>query len=287
MTVPASPPSADTVAGTFARAGGADLHWRSWRATGEPRATVIVVHGFGEHGGRYGNLGSCLSAAGLAVYAYDQRGHGRSPGQRGHIQAWSDYRDDLAAFAGWLRANEAARPTFFYGHSMGALVVLDYAIRRADERAGLVLSAPPLRPGDVAGPLKVAAARLLSRLVPRCPLALRLDPAGLSRDPRVVEAYREDPLVHGRASARWGGETLAATEWLRANADVVSDRFLLIHGDADPIARVEGSREFFRSASVADRTLRVYPGVYHEAHNDLGHEVRLREVADWILERTT
>ena len=166
------------------------LFRREWRPDASASAAVVLVHGFGEHSGRYENVGPALSARGIAVHAYDQRGHGRSAGRRGHIDAWADYHGDLEDTVGRIRAADATgTPVFLYGHSMGGLVVLEYALRKPERLAGLIVSAAPLRPGNVAGPLKVAMARVLSRLVPGFSLDLGLEAADLSRDTAHIHYF--------------------------------------------------------------------------------------------------
>ncbi len=264
----------------------------SWECRGQARAALAIVHGFGEHGGRYEDLAGFLADRGVDVAAADLRGHGRSPGRRGHVRRWSDYRDDVEALLGRLSRQHPELPLFLYGHSMGALVVLEYAIRRPVGLAGLVSSAVPLVPTNVASPSKIAAANLLSRLWPSFPMRLRLDTSALSRDPAVVRAYEEDPLVHDRGTARWGVEVMAVTRWISDNGGELSVPLLLIHGAADRIASPAGSRQLHDmlggASSVegeATSTLRVYDDAFHEPHNDLDRESVWADIAIWIDEQ--
>ena len=269
---------------TFRGRGGLTLRRRSWQPPSRPRAVVVLVHGFGEHSGRYGNVGPALAAAGFAVHTYDQRGHGRSPGQRGHIDSWVDYREDLRKLLDAVRASHSDVPLFIYGHSLGSLVALDYALRSPESVAGLILSATPLQPVGVASPFLVAVAKALSRVIPRFPLNLGREASDLSRDPAVVSAYEEDPLVHGRATARWGSESLRITAWIRGHAGEIAVPILLLHGAADRIASPAGSRELVEAVRHTDKRLQVYAETYHEPHNDFGHGTRLADVAGWIAE---
>ena len=268
--------------GTFEGVGGLALYYQSWRPTGDPRGILAIVHGFGEHSGRYPNVVDYLVARDYAVYGLDLRGHGRSPGQRGHIDEWGDYRGDVRAFLQMIAHEEPGRPVFLLGHSMGALIVLDYVICHPDGLAGTVLSSVPIDPVGVAKAHLVAIARLLSRLWPRFPLQVGLDTSALSRIPEVVRAYEEDPLVHGQASARWGTESLDIVEWLKAHAAELTIPTLVVHGDEDRLDSLDGVRALFQQAASTDKELRVYPGSYHEVHNDLDHAQMVSDLEEWL-----
>ncbi|GMR11719.1 MAG: monoacylglycerol lipase [Anaerolineae bacterium] len=262
--------------------GGLQLYVQRWQADVPTRAVIAIVHGFGEHSGRYMNLVNHLVPRGHVVCGVDLRGHGRSPGSRGHIDRWEDYREDLRSFLQWISTWEPARPRFVLGHSMGALIVLDFVLRYPGGLAGAIVSGVPLEPVGVASPLLVTTARLLSRVWPGFPLSLNLETAALSRDPEVVRAYEEDPLVHGTASARWGTETLDTIEWIKDHTSDVRLPLLMIHGGADRINAAEGTRRFFEAVTHPDKELRVYPAAYHEPHNDQDWQEVVSDVERWI-----
>jgi len=268
--------------GRFCGAGGLELYYQVWRPEGEPWAAVALVHGVGEHSGRYGNLVGPLVDAGSAVYGYDQRGHGRSPGPRVHIDRWDEYRDDLGAFLRLVAAEVPGRPLVVYGHSMGSLVVLDYLLQGSDGVAGAIVSGVALEPAGVGSPLLVVIARLLSGLRPRHSLRLGIDATALSRDPAVVEAYRADPLVTSRATARWGAESLAAVRRVKEGMARLDVPLLILHGEADPLNMVSGAKALREAVPRQDVTLRVYAGVRHEPHNDAGHEQVAADVVAWL-----
>ncbi len=272
--------------GRLTGAGGLELYWQNWRPESAPRAAVVLVHGVGEHSGRYANVVGPLVGDGYAVYGYDQRGHGRSPGPRVHIDHWSEYREDLRACLGLVAREEADRPLVVYGHSLGSLVVLDYLLEGSGGLAGAIVSGVPLEPAGIASPLLVAVARLLSGVRPRRSLDLRLDAAALSRDPEVVEAYRADPLVTSRATVRWGTESLAAVRRVKEGMGTVDVPLLVLHGEADRLNLVDGARALAEALPHGDTTLRIYPGVYHEPHNDLGHEQVAADVVGWLARVT-
>ena len=284
----AYPSPMQAIDSTFRGAGGIELVTHRWAPDGTiaPRAAVAIVHGLGEHSGRYGAVVSALTGRGFAVHDFDLRGHGRSPGRRGHIEAWSDYRDDLAAYLDHVQAQEApGTPVFFYGHSLGGAILLEYGLRRPGGLAGVVASAPALEPKGVRSPALEALARVLSRIWPTFSLAVPLEEAALSRVPEVIEANRRDGLNHRRLTARAVVETLAAMAWIKSNAPAWQLPLLVIHGTADRLMDPDGSRAFVAAAHRgrgADVELRLYEGVYHEPHNDLEATRVLADVGAWL-----
>lgn len=266
---------------------GIDLFQQTWLPDGEARAVIALVHGIGEHSGRYAYLVKRLTDAGFAVAAFDNRGHGRSQGQRGHIDNWADYREDVRMFLRYVHATFPGRAVFLYGHSLGALIVTDYVIFHPDGIDGVILSGHPLQPASAAKPLLIFVARILSRYRPRTSLSLGLGDNLLSRDPQVVKAYHDDPLVHGKVTARWGTEALDAVDRVRARAHEIDLPLLVLHGEADEINSVGGSKELLTLVSSADKQLIVYPGGYHEPHNDLDAERVASDVIEWLDARTS
>jgi alpha-beta hydrolase superfamily lysophospholipase len=273
--------------GRVAGAGGLELYYQGWRPESEPRGSVALVHGVGEHSGRYASLVGPLVDDGYAVYGYDQRGHGRSPGPRVHIDRWAEYRDDLAAFLRLVGGEAAERPLVVYGHSMGSLVVLDYLLEwpRSERPQGLigaVVSGVALEPAGVGSPLLVVIARVLSGVRPRQSLKLGIDAAALSRDPEVVAAYRADPLVSSRATVRWGTESLDTVRRIKAGMSRIDVPLLVLHGEADRLNLVSGARALAAAPPAGSVTLHTCPGVYHEPHNDLDRDRVVADVREWL-----
>lgn len=267
--------------GTFTGYGGLELYAQCWRPQGEAKATLAIVHGFGEHSGRYGNVVNWFVPKGYIVCAFDMRGMGRSPGQRGHINNWTELREDTRAFLQWARAQDAKRPLFLLGHSQGGLVVLDYALHYPEELAGVVVSGPTVGKLPVSPPM-IVLARLLSSVWPRFTQDVKLDATALSRDPAVPAAYVSDPLVHGLATARLGTEILKTIEWVQAQAGNMTVPCLIVHGGADRLIPPEGSRLFFEKMTLADKNRYEYEGYYHEVYNDVGKERVLADVEAWL-----
>jgi alpha-beta hydrolase superfamily lysophospholipase len=268
--------------GIFKGFAGLDLYYQCWREGGEARASLAIIHGFGEHCGRYLNVVNPLASQGFVIYGFDLRGHGRSPGQRGHINQWEEYRGDVEAFLHFVGKEEPNLPVFLLGHSMGALIALDYLLRLPAGLRGAVISGAPLEPVGVAKPFLVLLARLLSGIWPHFSLSLGLDTAALSRDRDVVKAYEADPLVHGKTTVRWGTEILKTVEWVKAHPAEVRIPILLIHGGSDRLNSPDGCRRFFEKITFPDKEMKVYPESYHEAHNDLDHAQVMKDMAQWL-----
>jgi alpha-beta hydrolase superfamily lysophospholipase len=270
---------------TFEGLGGLRMFAQCWRPEGPPRAVLAIVHGFGEHSDRYQNLVKHLVSRGYAVHGFDLRGHGRSPGQRGHVDSWADYREDLRAFLAHVAKREPGQPVFLLAHSLGTIIALDYVLRNPGGLNGVILSGIAVDPVGAATPLLVATARLLSRLWPRFPMNLKLDKTALSRIPEVVSAYIADPLVHGKASARFGAETLDAIEWVKAHATELQLPLLAVHGEMDRINSAAGARRIFEAARHPQKQLFLLPGGHHEPHNDREQEQVFQVIEEYLSAR--
>ncbi|MFP4376905.1 MAG: lysophospholipase, partial [Spirochaetales bacterium] len=219
-----------------------------YRSPETPRALVVVAHGIGEHCGRYTPLADALVASGLAVLTYDHRGHGRSEGQRAFIRSWDQYDNDLALAVAEARRRSPSVPWFLLGHSLGGAIVLDYLVCDYAKPAGVIASAPALGTPGISSAL-LFLARIASRIAPRLSLDTGLDADNLSRDPVVVEAYRCDPLVHGKGTARLGTELTRAQKRIFDGLGSIDVPLLFIYGDSDKIA----AREPIERALAADR----------------------------------
>ncbi|MFP4477738.1 MAG: lysophospholipase [Desulfatibacillaceae bacterium] len=268
---------------SFERDGGRIFH-RSWRPEGESRDVVVIVHGFGEHGGRYPHLVEALVSRGFEVWAMDHRGHGRSFGKRGHVDRWTDYTGDLGAFLDLVRDRAGNLPLFLLGHSMGGLVTINYVLENARDITGVILSGPALTQGAVS-PALIAISRVLSRLWPTFSVDTGMEEDAVSRDRAVVQAYANDPFVHSLATARMGTEMARAIRDAMDGAGKWRLPLLLVQGGDDRLIPPEYSREFFSRIRSEDRTHKEYDGYYHETHNDLGWERPVSDMAAWIEER--
>ncbi len=261
--------------------GGLELYYQRWRPEGEPEAVLAVVHGFGEHSGRYGNVVGRFVPKGYAVYAFDLRGHGHSPGPRGYVNAWAEFREDVKRFLELVHEQEAGREVFLLGHSMGGLIVLEYVLHHPEGLAGVVASGPLLARAGVS-PFLMALSKVLSGILPRLTLDTGLDATTISRDPAVVEAYVNDPLVHSLGTPRLSTELTRAIEWTQAHAAEMALPCLIVHGSADRLVPPEGGRVFYENVALNDKERQVYEGYYHEVFNDIGKEQVLAAVEAWI-----
>jgi lysophospholipase len=258
------------------------LFYRAWRAAdGDPRAAVAVVHGGGEHSGRYLKFAQAMTPRGYAVYAYDLRGHGKSPGIRGHIGRFADYLADTREFLQFVRGQVPGKKVFLLGHSVGGLIAAVYSLENQD-LPGVVLSSPFLSMKLKVPAWKSGMAKLLSLLLPKLTMHNGLSADDLSRDAGVCELYRRDLLVHDMASTRFYTELLAAQQSALAGAGRLKIPLLEIYGTADKIADPEGAKAFFSRAGSADKTLKAYDGYFHEVFNEIGREAAFEDLDRWL-----
>jgi alpha-beta hydrolase superfamily lysophospholipase len=260
---------------------GLKLSGRSWLPDGAPRAAVCLVHGLGEHSGRYCAVAETFNRAGFALHAIDLRGHGKSAGRRGHAKSYAALLDDIYQLLEWVREHHPAKPVFLYGHSLGGNLVIHYALRRLPKLAGVVASSPLLRTAVRPPAWKLYLMKIVYGLLPGLTLPSGLDTAALSRTEAAIKQYREDPLVHGRVSARLGLDMLRSGLWNLRHAADMPCPILVMHGKADRITSARASREF--ALGVGDKaTLKIWPGCFHELHQEPEKEEVLAYLIDWI-----
>jgi alpha-beta hydrolase superfamily lysophospholipase len=270
--------------GRFAGRGGLDLFRQSWHPDGPARAALVNVHGLGDHSGLYPALVEHMVGRKMGVHSFDLRGNGRSPGARGFVEEWRDYRDDLARFLDCVRQDAPGLPLFLVGNSLGGLIVLDYAMHAPIGVRGVITVSAPLGELGVPAPL-LALGRVMSRVWPRFSLETGMDLTGLARDPSVVEQILADPLFHRRGTARLSTEVTAAVARVQAGAPSFTLPLLVLHGSDDRMVPPGGSRAFAARAGSRDKRLIEYPGAFHALFADFGCEQTLADVADWIEAR--
>jgi acylglycerol lipase len=257
---------------------------RDWQPSGAPRGAIALVHGLGEHSGRYERVAARFTEAGYAVWAIDLRGHGQSPGARGDTR-FAPALEDIDALVARCGASGAGVPVFLYGHSLGALLGVLWLLERlAAPVSGAVVSAIGLHSALREQAVKVRLARVLGKLTPKMRLKSGIDPATLSRDPEVVEAYRRDKLVHDTASLGFALDGLETIDAIIARAAQLTVPLLLIHGGEDTVAYPSGARELAERAPELT-TLRIYDGLFHEIHNEPEQEQVLTDVLAWLEPR--
>lgn len=271
--------------GSFNGPNGHAIYYQYWTPEDAPRAVILLVHGAGEHSGRYADLAQRCCSAGLAVAALDHIGHGKSDGKYGHMERFQDYLDTLAAFREQVSEAFPGLPLVLLGHSMGGLISACYLLDNQDQFVACALSGPAIKTDLEPGWFQITVIRLLSRLSPSLGV-MQLDAGGVSRDPDVVKAYREDPLVnHGKMSARFVGELFGAMRRIQSGAGRIALPLLVLHGEADAMTAPSGSRFLHDAVSSADKSLKLYPGLYHEIFNEPERDVVIGDLLDWIEQR--
>jgi alpha-beta hydrolase superfamily lysophospholipase len=265
----------------FKGAGGIKLFAQEWTPETGSRALVLITHGHGEHSGRYQHVAQALAARGFAVVAPDLRGHGRSEGSRGFVKSWDDYRQDLDLLIKTEQPEFNGLPIFLYGHSLGGTIALEFVLIETTDIRGVIASAPILGKPNIPEILFMIS-KILSRIAPGFSMATQLDATSLSRDPMVVQAYRDDPLVHSIGTARAGTELVRIVKWLNQHAMDLRLPILLIHGSQDRLVNPEDSKIYFANVSSQDKTFLELPDGYHEPHNDLDRDIVIQRVGDWI-----
>jgi alpha-beta hydrolase superfamily lysophospholipase len=270
---------------TFHTPDGLKIHTESWMPEGEPRALVLIVHGYAEHIGRYQWHAEHLVERGYAVYGIDHRGHGKSDGVRAYFDNFDHPVDDLKQ--AFDQIEKVGKKLFVWGHSMGSLIALSFALRHQSELAGLILSGTAVNGDELVPSALAALGRALNRLIPRTPLTPALPSAILSHDSAIASTYDTDPLIYrGAWRIRTGTLLLNTGKQLRARAPELILPLLILHGGEDQVVPVSGSEIIFNRASSSDKTLKIYPGLYHEIHNELEKATVLDDIANWLDHRT-
>jgi alpha-beta hydrolase superfamily lysophospholipase len=260
-------------------ADGTRVAYRVWPVSGA-RITFAVVHGLGEHSGRYERFAQGMAKHGMATHAVDLRGHGLSPGRRGHVDSWSQWTDDTAAFVRHVD-DVASGEVVPLGHSFGGAAMLSTVLAgKLPTTKRFVVSSPALKLKVVVPALQLSAARLASRFMPKLTLDNNVNPATISRIPEVVEAYRTDPLVHPKITARTYTEWQVAAADILARAGEIRIPFLILAGTADRLIDPQGSQELHRGSPVSE--LHLLDGRYHEPFNDLGSDEAFDLIARWL-----
>lgn len=263
---------------------GVQLYGQGWQPEGEAKAVVSLVHGLGEHSGRYPHMAECLASAGYALVTFDLRGHGKSNGRRGHTPSIELLFDDIDHLLDEAARRYPGLPRFLYGHSLGGNLVLNYTLRRLPRLAGVIATGPWLRLAGTSPAAKLVLGSVMDRVWPSMAFANGLDPQDISRDPAVVSAYIRDPLVHDRLSARLGIGAYRSGAWALEHAREFPLPLLLMHGDSDHITSPEASREFAEQAG-SRCTFKAWEGCYHEIHNEPEQKQVFATLLNWLDNR--
>jgi acylglycerol lipase len=250
----------------------------------EPKALVALMHGLGEHTARYAHVGKVMTEAGYALVGFDLRGHGKSGGARGHASSLDAYMRDIRQFFHLMVQRYPDIPHFLYGHSLGGLLSLAYAIQYSTGLKGVIVTGAALRSSLQKQKAKIALVKVLGSIVPTMTIPSGLDPVTISRDPQVVQAYINDPLIHYSTSLGFGKAALIAIDLCFARAREFSVPLLMIHGKADKLTYPSGSEDFAKLVGEAgsDVTLKVWDDLYHEIHNEPEKAEVFKLMIEWL-----
>lgn len=268
--------------GNFKGSGGIDLYFQSWQPDEKPEKVIVIVHGMDENCRHYNHLVDYFVPKGVGVYGYDLRGYGKSGGQEGHIDHFSEYRDDLELFLEQVHLMANHEHLFLFCHSLGALIGLDYLEHHSKYIHGAVISGPPFEPVGVASPFMIFMAKVLSGIFPRYSMDLGVDYEVGTRDEVERQAMRDDPLYRSRVTARWGTECMRTVNEVKQNVKMIRTPLFLVHGEADKVNDPHGTKAFYDSLVCPDKAIKTYPGSYHNIHADMDWELEMRDVEEWI-----
>ncbi len=268
--------------GFFSARDNTRLYWQSVLPEGEPTSFLGVVHGFGDHSGRYRRFIDAMVADGIGVMAFDYRGHGKADGRRGYCAKWSDYVDDLEVFWARLRGVAQGKPTFLLAHSHGALMALHWALKRPEGIKGLILTSPYLKLAFEPPMLKVLAARAVGTIIPWLPVPTDIKFEDLSRDVEWQKETKDDPLYGLKATPRWFVQSTQAQNDLAGRGKDLTLPIYVAAGGEDPIASTPASKAFFDTLGSADKTYQAREGMRHEVLCETGKEALWAEISRWI-----
>jgi acylglycerol lipase len=264
----------------FQSTGGLHIFFRSWRPEGEARGVVVIVHGFNSHSGHYQWVADQLVGNGLAVYALDLRGRGRSEGERFFVEHFGEYLSGVEGMLAIAKKREPGLPVFILGHSAGGVISSVFSLEHQSELAGLICESFAFQ---VPGPeFALQVLKGISHFAPHAHV-LKLPNKEFSRDPAVVAAMNADPLIANEVQPTLTvAEMVRADERLKREFPLFSLPVLIMHGTADKVTRPEGSQTFYDNAGSKDKTLKLYDGHAHDLLNDLDKETVMGDINAWI-----
>lgn len=250
-------------------------------------ASILIVHGLGEHSSRYAHLADALVKKNVAVFTFDGRGHGKSslPKPTAYFSDYKDYLQDIDSLFEKVNNYFPSVPAFIFGHSMGGGLVAAYMLAYQSKAAGVILSAPAMKPDDNVSPLLLKLSALISAVFPRLKV-LKLDATKISHDTVEVEKYKSDPLVYSQAiPARTAYQILRVIKYIESNSKEFHLPVLLLHGTGDELTNPKGTEKFFRAISSENKTFHRYPDLYHELINEPEKDSIIADILEWVEER--
>ena len=270
------------IEGNFKGVRNANIYYQAWLPEGNLKAVLLVVHGLGEHSGRYMNVVNHFVPLGYAVYGLDHIGHGKSEGMREVVERFEDYTDTLTIYSNMVKGWQTGKPVFLLGHSMGGLIATYYLLDHQADFRGAVISAPGIKVRASISQAAITIGKILSVLAPKAGV-LALDVNGISRDSEVVTAYVNDPLVfHGKTPARLAAEFVKTMSRVTAEVDKITLPFIIVQGGQDKLVDPAGAQMLHDKASSKDKTIKVYDGLYHEVFNEPERARVLKDVETWL-----
>jgi alpha-beta hydrolase superfamily lysophospholipase len=264
---------------------GYDVYTQAWLPGGKPRAIMLIVHGLGEHSGRYTNYVNYFVPRGYALYGFDTRGHGRTSGPRGYVERFDRFVEDVDRRAAQARSDWPGKPLFVLAHSLGSLMGLSYARQYPDRLNGLIVTGTALQDALELPAWQRSLAKVLSRVTPTLKMNNGVALSGLSHDPAVSVAFEADPLTHPWATPRLATEAEVVRAQIRQGAATWQVPTLMLHGGADPVCLPEGARLFASQTPAGLVEYRNYPGLYHEIHNEPEKEQIFNDIEAWLQTR--
>ena len=279
--------SADHETGEFTAIDGMRLFYQYWKPEEPEQAVVILVHGINEHSDRYIHFVEHLLKRHFAVETFDLRGHGRSesPVKPTYVNQFEEYQEDLDLFLASVSERHPGIPVFLFGHSMGGTIATKLLIERSLSPAGLILSSAGLKVGETTPGWLIKLSGVVSRLFPTLSTT-KISPEKLTRNQDIVEQIKADPMYYSKGiPAKTGAELLKAMDTIQSGADKISLPLLVMHGGADTVTSVAGSKSFYEKASSEDKTLKIYENAYHEILNEPEKEQVMRDISSWIIEQ--
>jgi acylglycerol lipase len=268
--------------GTFKSVRELEFYYQGWLPDGDVKAVLFVVHGLGEHCGRYMNVVNHFVPLGYAVYGLDHVGHGKSGGGREQVERFEDFTEPLTRYYNMVKGWQPGKPIFILGHSMGGLITSYYLLDHQADFKGAIISAPAIKIGEDIPQATITMSKVLSAIAPKAGV-LALDATAISRDPEVVKVYANDPLVfHGKTPARLAAEMLKAMQRVTAEVEKISLPFITIQGSADKLVDHAGTEMLYDKAGSKDKTIKLYDGFYHEVFNEPERAIVLKDVETWL-----
>jgi alpha-beta hydrolase superfamily lysophospholipase len=258
------------------------IYTQNWLPDNPAKAVLLIIHGLNEHSGRYDHFSNFFVNEGFAVYSMDLVGHGKSDGTRSYVKDFNNYLDDIILYLEKIKQLQPESPIFLIGHSMGGLISALILIDHPDQFAGAVLSGSVVQVPDDVSSLFITLGKFVSFILPKLGL-LKIDLSGLSRNPDVVQAYKDDPLVNsGKFTARVSAEMTKSFDRVAGEGSRIKDPVLILHGGSDRIVNPACSHFLYALVSSEIKKIIIYDGFYHEIYNDPGHEQVYQDVSSWI-----